>query len=227
MFDARSGALLWTWQAPSDDFRHISNNAPGITFVDHDQYVAIENRVGACLIRADDASPVTWNGPVPKEWMTNRNMTPRSSVCCPTSPDGKRCITHDENGWVVEDKITKQKIMSLPGGEGARGSAFSADNTRIATADYYNGVSIYDAEDGRSLARFPRCLMARYVEFSDDGDTLVVTGHKFQVWICERRRPEYRWGIVCIPELWLTVVLGIAFVSSIWRDQQLVLRRRS
>ncbi len=34
------------------------------------------------------------------------------------------------------------------------------------------------------------------------------------------RRPEYRWGIVCLPEFWLTLIFGPAFIWSLVRDRR-------
>ena len=34
------------------------------------------------------------------------------------------------------------------------------------------------------------------------------------------RRPEYWWGVAWLPLFWLTVVLGVGLVVSIWKDQR-------
>jgi len=35
-----------------------------------------------------------------------------------------------------------------------------------------------------------------------------------------RRRPEYWWGIVWLPEFWLTILLAGGFLVSVWRDRR-------
>ena len=40
--------------------------------------------------------------------------------------------------------------------------------------------------------------------------------------IWDRKRPEYWWGVAWLPEFWLTVVLGVGLVVSVWRDQRLL-----
>ena len=40
-----------------------------------------------------------------------------------------------------------------------------------------------------------------------------------------RRRPEYWYGVAWLPEFWLTVVLGVGLVWSVWRDWTRLVRR--
>ena len=46
----------------------------------------------------------------------------------------------------------------------------------------------------------------------------LVQSEEIHLW--QRRRPEYWWGVAWLPEFWLTVVLGIGLIVSVWRDSR-------
>ncbi len=42
----------------------------------------------------------------------------------------------------------------------------------------------------------------------------------FDLLVYRRRRPEWWWGVAWLPEFWLTLVLGVGLLWSLWRDQR-------
>jgi hypothetical protein len=71
----------------------------------------------------------------------------------------------------------------------------------------------------RSSRRFTMSLESERVEclrYSADGNTVLVGGR--QLTLFKRRRPDYSWGVLAIPELWLSAVLAILIIFSIRRD---------
>lgn len=133
-------------------------------------------------------------------------------------PDSKRFYMHGTN--TVCEARTGRLLYELPGGETA---TYSKDYTRVlyqnnVTKDYH----IHDGEDGKFLQALPGSLIGskHYQQaFLPDARHLYNynpdTG-EIQIW--KRYRPEYWWGLVCLPEFWLTTVFAVAFVWSLRRD---------
>ncbi len=78
-------------------------------------------------------------------------------------------------------------------------------------------VSIWDYETLTPVASIPHTSTSSHLAFAEDGTRFVCesTDHTIVEW--RRHRPEYKWGVLVLPELWLTIVLGIAFVVSFIR----------
>ncbi|MHC4249648.1 MAG: hypothetical protein ACYS9X_11025, partial [Planctomycetota bacterium] len=85
-------------------------------------------------------------------------------------------------------------------------------------------VAVWDASTGRLLAWLaPNDLRAFAVAAAvdPDGDRLLFARKAsggWEVCIWRRRRPEWWWGVLCLPHLWLIVALAAAVVWSGWRD---------
>jgi hypothetical protein len=92
----------------------------------------------------------------------------------------------------------------------------SPDESRIITT-LEGKVIVWDARNGTALTSFGSS--ARSVDFSPSEERIAVTDRENAgVWL--RRRPEYWWGVACLPQFWLTVVFGAALVWSVWRDRR-------
>ena len=232
MYDTATGALCWQWKCPSEDFLKIGNSDPEITFVGKGQFVAITKLptkfpfVTHRLLRVADGTLVPEDAPEahlanirpPSRW--------RSSMFESFSPDGRRCLRRSipdgmhSDGWSLLDLITGRQIAFIPKTWEPRGSCFSPDSQRIATADYSGCVGIHDAADGRLLQTQHLAMQCRWVEFSDDGEMLLVVDRRFQVRLCRRQRFEYWWGLAWLPEFWLTILFAAGLVWSVWRDRR-------
>ncbi len=84
--------------------------------------------------------------------------------------------------------------------------------------DADRGATLWETATGRRLYVFPELLV---VEFLDENRILAFSGlRKSEVQVWRRRRPEYAWGIVALPEFWLMPIFLIATVFSVRRDRR-------
>jgi hypothetical protein len=133
-------------------------------------------------------------------------------------PDSKRFYTFEAN--TAYDARTGRVSYRLSDGQIA---TFSEDHTRVlylnyATKNYY----LHDGENGAFLQALPGSVIGSHNHqqgFSPDGTHLynyVFDTGAIQIW--KRYRPEYWWGLVCLPEFWLITVFAVAFFWSLRRD---------
>ena len=86
------------------------------------------------------------------------------------SPDGDRMFSGSTDGvaW-LSDVSTGNTVLNLVGGSGSVDAvAYSEDGRYIATANFYSGVEIWDAESGAHLQSIPMFAPGS-VAFSSDG----------------------------------------------------------
>jgi len=111
---------------------------------------------------------------------------------------------------------------------------FSPDGRTALLSD---GISAF-VIDGRTGERLTRQLMPSFVSvgssvvrpvasaYSSDGNQLALASTSYgEVYLFRRRRPEHWWGVAWLPEFWLTLVLGVGLVWSVWRDRRLAADR--
>jgi WD40 repeat protein len=135
--------------------------------------------------------------------------------------DGKRLVTRTEHSltiWNAERNFEKIRTIVCPQGLRILASSFKSNRLLMTDSKADGNISIWDTETGEWLytlahQNFPhRCQF-----FPADGERFVV-GNNGMVRIWHRRRPEYRAGVLMLPEFWLTALLVCAFVWSLFRD---------
>jgi hypothetical protein len=90
--------------------------------------------------------------------------------------------------------------------------------TREITGE--TSLEIYSVPGGERLARLsPDSDSADQPVFAADGNRLLRRGPG-GLKLYYRQRPEYWWGVAWLPEFWLTLVFGVGFVWSVWRDRR-------
>jgi WD40 repeat protein len=104
------------------------------------------------------------------------------------SPDGKWLVSGDKDGRaVLWDAATGQKRMVLP--HIHRGPlqdvAFSRDGRLLACAEYYKGVTVWDAARWRVEAK-ESLAGCHQVAFTPDGKRLAACGDELAVWEVKR-----------------------------------------
>jgi hypothetical protein len=200
MFDVKSGTLLWTWECPDETFLRIGNVDPGVSFSADDQFVFIRQfPYKRRILRVIDGSLVPEDADVVK-YVAPRN--PLASSYEATSADQKRIITRNTTiiprvagGWSLQPANDSREIAFIPGLSESRGCCFSPDGLRVATVGYSGLVTINDGMTGKPLVKLDASKMSRVVEFSKDGDLLLVVGRNWTVDIFQRRRWVEWWEI--------------------------------
>lgn len=160
--------------------------------------------------------------------------TPGAVLCAAFSPSGTRiafdCAREGSKGNSVPIYAwSGDELFALHGHTSRIESLhFSSDERRIATASWDGSIGIWDYQSGGTpLARmrlpFEPDDMVPYAyraSFSPDATRLVACGGTGDAFVYVRHRPEYWWGVACLPEFWLVVFFGSAFVWSLWRDRR-------
>ena len=145
------------------------------------------------------------------------------------SPDGGRIVTRESGGVVrVWNSFTGAEICEMKeSGDSFEGVQFSPDGTRVL-AHAAGGYAIFDAQNGHCLVTLQRHGERRLLSstlfsttWSPDGNRILISGNG-DVVIWEHRRPEQWWGILCLPEFWLTTALASLLPWSLWRDRRAV-----
>jgi hypothetical protein len=143
------------------------------------------------------------------------------------SPDGKQLLVHEEYACYIFDAKTMNKIAHLRRGLGAFGAhILSPDGTRAAVADSdgrINIVRFFDGHTWQETGVIADPMEVRQGPFADalfirDAKHLITStdGGITRLWVL--RRSEAKWGLIQLPQGWLTVVMTIGFVVFLIRD---------
>lgn len=148
------------------------------------------------------------------------------SVCCAAfAPDGKTiaastesdvCIWNAETGAELT-RCRQRRVVCV---------FFFPDSRRLVTSslEEQDVIQIWDASTGTVLTVLktgstPGSHLALESMISGGEDLILrvdyTSEHRYH-----RRRPEYWWGVAWLPEFWLGLVFGGAFVWSVWRDRK-------
>jgi WD40 repeat protein len=131
----------------------------------------------------------------------------------------------------------------------AEGVVFSANSRRLILGRY-EYIQVLDADSGeliqtlpnraRSLEDLWRWFRRTFIDqpivnpfamsgpptgamrLSRDGTQIVERLNYDQLGLWQRRRPEQWWGVAWLPEFWLTLLLAIGLMLSLWRDRSSV-----
>ena len=123
----------------------------------------------------------------------------------------------------VWNASTGEQISALKGHtDRITAATFSADSRYIVTESQDNTARVWETDTGRELFSLTGHKDWIFTAaFSPDGRR-IVTGSRdatARIWI--RRRPEHALGVLVLPEFWLTCVLFIGTICSVWQDQRL------
>ena len=142
--------------------------------------------------------------------------------------------------WLWNPDANSSLAIASGGYSGYDEAFASPDGRRIVTRkavtqidDHLDHMRMWDATNGMPLFDFTTPIGIRLdrpqprdpsIEFSPDGGHFLSYSEispTVQIW--HRRRPEYAWGIVALPEFWIVAALGIALVWSMtrgWRSRR-------
>ena len=139
-------------------------------------------------------------------------------------PGSSSLVTLSNGRVSVWDEQTKAELFEIEREYAALRVTCSPDGKKLLVL-VGKGVSLLSATDGTEFYTFKGLAFpigsfgfqanGRYIEFERD-DLTTPSARKVEVW--RRNRPEYRWGIIWLPEFWLSLVFGCAFVLSVRRD---------
>jgi WD40 repeat protein len=147
------------------------------------------------------------SGQLPKENIGVVSLSPDGSQLLTTSYDAKAKATirlWQIGGGVVGDGVVVQdgNAEFRPDGQ----SMLMLSNEKILIKEVPSGKLLFES-----------ATTVDDVCQSPDGNTIVTESESLlQIW--RRRHPEYWWGVMLLPEFWLTLVLAGGFFWSIRRD---------
>lgn len=132
------------------------------------------------------------------------------------SPDGRRIgLVTDDAGVLIHDTVQQTALMTIPG----HAIAFSPDGQRLI-AGQDGAAVILDLGSRAELARLPVKGICHTTAFSLDGNRVLTGSADGALRTWRQQRPEYQSGAIGLPEFWLTLVFGAAFVWSVRRDRR-------
>ena len=108
-------------------------------------------------------------------------------------------------------KKTNEPIATL---YGVRAIALRPDGQEYATSN--TQVVIVSDVNGSNPLTLPDSGGVQNLHYSPDGNTLLLGSQHLTLY--QRRRPNYAWSVYAMPELWLSALLAIALLVSIYRD---------
>ena len=103
--------------------------------------------------------------------------------------------------------------------EEVNAAAISPDESRLAAACSDDRIAVWDVRGVRVMATLPvpQKSSADWLEFSADGSTVVAVLHAYgrsgRLLFLRKQHPEQWWGVLYLPELWMTVVLAGLLVN--------------
>jgi len=139
------------------------------------------------------------------------------------SPDGQLLLVAEPGGTVQTwSAATGALCATVQTDDTSSESAlcFSPDSRRILVAFHLSSARLWDARDGRPLFTFTEGPIAECAAFSPDGRRIAMgrKGGGVEMWV--KRRDESPFGILILPQFWLTLLFGSAFVWSVFRDRR-------
>lgn len=136
------------------------------------------------------------------------------------SPDGKYLLTLSNGGWPVwiRDTETGNSIHTLAGdGDLPKTIGWSPDGKQIIVGSQHD-VEVWDAATFARTSRIPQTGLVTAAAFCADNRRIVVGASRLTLWI--PRRTDGPYGVLALPELWTTILLAIAMLVSLWKDQR-------
>jgi hypothetical protein len=79
-------------------------------------------------------------------------------------------------------------------------------------------LSLWSTVTGKQLYTFPTPLWGRH--FLNKNHLLCQVESKPELQVWRRRRPEYAWGLLALPEFWLVPIFLVATIVSVRRDRR-------
>jgi WD40 repeat protein len=195
---------------------------------------------GTKLICAVDRSWKTFDAQTGKPLAGPTGQSPDSAVgdIC-LSPDGHKLISYSADVgandavsviheflrvWNVDTgTVLCQLNENAPGGTPF--GEFSPDGSTIVTGSGGSSLTFWDAN---SLSRLMDLDIGgdvwgpRLVRYSPGGSKLLVAATHGPIYLFQRNHPESRFGILVLPELWLTILLVPTLLWSLGRDWRLL-----
>lgn len=131
------------------------------------------------------------------------------------SNDGKRIITGGVSGTLWDAK-SGEELVTLHGHSDSISTAmFSPDDQCVLTSSWDGTIRVWNASSGSQLAAGKAHQnLVNAARFSANGNRIVSVGNDGTVRIWSLRRTESVWGIVVLPELWLTIGFTLLLVWS-------------
>lgn len=154
---------------------------------------------------------------------SGRRIWSRREHCCVVyeceySRDGRRIVTASNDGTArVWDAATGEQVGILRGhASGISDAIFSPDGELVITLGHDDKTRM-SRLDGVSLpTTFPPDI--RSAAFSPDGQRLVLGGDDGTVTVYALRRAASTYGVLMLPETWITVILLLVLTLSLGSD---------
>lgn len=137
------------------------------------------------------------------------------------SPDGTRLVSAcDDKTARVWDAYSGAELLVLRHTDAVNDCQFSPDGERVVTASTDKSARIWDARTGATLAILRRHVPMTVACYSADGERIATAGYEPGICIWRKRHPDHAWGVVVLPEFWLTGVFGVLLTLSVLRDRR-------
>lgn len=202
--DARTGELKLTC--------NNSANLASCLFSPDGKYLAAASESGALVVfdtsRGTILPAVSGNG-YPIAFSAQQLLTQTNSgvVHVFGTEDWRQSIQIGTGKYYVEAQIARAALT---------------DESKVYTLSWDGYLSSWSADDGHKIERLASdAISDRLLRVTKDGKFLLTTGESSEMRVWRWRRPEGRWGLLWLPELWLTLVTTLAMLVSFLSDRRL------